>query len=198
MVNLATVVAAEGESGVLPSWLDYPVLPHMGELIFGFIAFGVLYFVIARTAVPRLEQAHADRVEAIEGGMKKAETAQAEAAAALKQYQDQLTEAQGEAQRIREQARAEGAQIISEMREQAQAEATRITVAAQQQIQAERQQAVVQLRSEVGTMATTLASRIVGESLTDDARAGRVVDRFLDELESTAGNGAAHPAGSGS
>ena len=40
------------------------------------------------------------------------------------------------------------------------------------------------LRSEVGTLATTLAGRIVGESLDDDARAARVVDRFLDELES--------------
>jgi F-type H+-transporting ATPase subunit b len=41
----------------------------------------------------------------------------------------------------------------------------------------------VSLRSEVGTLATTLAGRIVGETLTDDARAARVVDRFLEDLE---------------
>jgi F-type H+-transporting ATPase subunit b len=185
VVIVASLVAAE-EGGALPSWLEYPVLPHMGELIFGFIAFGLLYFVVSRVAVPRLEQAHAERTAAIEGGLQKAEAAQAEAAAALKSYQDQLSEAQGEAQRIREQARAEGAQILAEMREQAQTEANRITAAAQQQIQAERQQAVVQLRTEVGSMATTLASRIVGESLQDEARTSRVIDRFLDELESSA------------
>jgi F-type H+-transporting ATPase subunit b len=50
-------------------------------------------------------------------------------------------------------------------------------------IAAERQAAVVSLRSEVGTLATTLAGRIVGETLTDDARAARVVDRFLEDLE---------------
>jgi F-type H+-transporting ATPase subunit b len=35
----------------------------------------------------------------------------------------------------------------------------------------------------VGSLATELASRIVGESLTDEARQGRMVDRFLDGLE---------------
>jgi F-type H+-transporting ATPase subunit b len=69
------------------------------------------------------------------------------------------------------------------MREQAQAEARRITESAQAQIQAERQQALIALRTEVGTLATDLASRIVGESLTDEARQSRMVDRFLDELE---------------
>src|SRR6266581_2551569 len=68
-------------------------------------------------------------------------------------------------------------------REQAQAEARRITESAQAQIEAERQQALTALRTEVGTLATELASRIVGESLTDEARQSRMVDRFLDELE---------------
>ena len=51
------------------------------------------------------------------------------------------------------------------------------------QIEAERQQALTALRTEVGNLATELASRIVGESLTDEARQSRMVDRFLDELE---------------
>ena len=66
---------------------------------------------------------------------------------------------------------------------EAQAEARRITESAQAQIEAERQQALTALRTEVGTLATELASRIVGESLTDEARQSRMVDRFLDELE---------------
>ncbi len=173
----AVLVAAEEPSA------KTPVLPHVGELIFGFIAIAILYFVVAKYVVPRLEAIFAERTAAIEGGIQKAEAAQAEASAALQEYQAQLAEARGEAQRIREDARAEGAAIIAEMRERAQSEANRITAAAQQQIQAERQQAVVQLRSEVGRMATDLASRIVGESLEDHVRQSNVVDRFLAELE---------------
>jgi F-type H+-transporting ATPase subunit b len=41
------------------------------------------------------------------------------------------------------------------------------------------------LRAEVGTIATRLAERVVGESLEDDARSQRVVERFLAELEAS-------------
>jgi F-type H+-transporting ATPase subunit b len=182
-----TPLAAEGEG----FWATaYPIIPHPGELIVGFIAIAILYWVVTSKVVPRLERIFAERTAAIEGGIAKAEAAQAEASAALEQYKAQLAEARGEAQKIREDARAEGAAIIAELRERAQVEASRITSAAQQQIQAEHQQALVQLRSEVGTMATTLASKIVGESLEDHARASGVVDRFLDELERSS-NGAA-------
>ena len=60
---------------------------------------------------------------------------------------------------------------------------TEPAVPAQAQIEAERQQALTTRRAEVGTLATELASRIVGESLADQARQSRMVDRFLDELE---------------
>lgn len=190
---LTTALAAEesAEEGVhLPAWVEYPVLPHLGELIFGIVAFVILYVVVARKVVPRLEELFSERAAAIEGGMEKAEQAQAEAAAALEEYRSRLAEARQEASRIREEARAEGAAIIAELREQAQTEAARITAGAHQQIEAERQQAVVQLRAEVGRLAIDLASRIVGESLEDEARQRRVVERFLDDLD------AAEPAGS--
>jgi len=175
-----TFLAAEGSVG----WPEKaPILPHPAELIIGLIAFGILYWLIATKVMPRFEQVYAERTAAIEGGMQKAEEAQAEAAAALEQYRAQLAEARGEASRIREEAREEGSQILAELRAQAQAEAQRITEAAHTQITAERQQAVVQLRSEIGTLATQLASRVVGESLEDEARQRRTVERFLAELE---------------
>ena len=73
--------------------------------------------------------------------------------------------------------------MMAEARERAVAEAARVTEQAQVQIAAERAQAATQLKGEVGTLATTLASKIVGESLSDDARSQRVVDRFLADLD---------------
>ncbi len=160
-----------------------PILPLWGELIFGLIAFGILYWIVAKKVVPRLEEVYAERTAAIEGGMQQAEQAQAEAQAALEQYQAQLHEARAEANRIREEAREQGASIIAELRAQAQTEAARITDSAKKQIDAERQQAIVQLRTEVGALSTDLASRIVGESLHDETRQKGIVDRFLAELE---------------
>ena len=124
-----------------------------------------------------------ERAAAIEGGMQQAEDAQAEAKAALEKYNAQLAGARTEANEIRETAREQGASIVAEMRGQAQAEAARITESAKRQVDAERQQAVVSLRQEVGALSTTLASKIVGESLEDEVRQNGIVDRFLAELE---------------
>jgi F-type H+-transporting ATPase subunit b len=181
---LALISATTTDTATDNGWGgQLPIIPHPSELIVGLVFFAIVYWAMAKYVVPRFEAMYAERTAAIEGGIEEAKQAQAEATEALHQYQAQLASARAEAGQIREEARAQGAQIIVEMREQAQAEAERIRVSAEQQITAERQQAVVQLRSDVGRLATDLASRIVGESLEDEARQSRVVDRFLEELE---------------
>jgi F-type H+-transporting ATPase subunit b len=160
-----------------------PLLPSWPEFIIGTILFVLVFGVLAKLLLPRIQQTLAERTEQIEGGLAKSEEAQSEATALLDQYRQQLAEARHEASRLRAEAQEQGAQIIADMREQAQAEARRVTEAAQAQIEAERQQALISLRAEVGTLATELASRIVGESLADQARQSRMVDRFLSELE---------------
>ena len=166
-----------------------PLLPHLVEFLLALVVFGLLYLAIKRYVVPNFEKTFAERTTAIEGGLKAAETKQAEADARLAELEKQLGDARHEAARIREEAREQGAQIVAEMRETAQAESARIVEHGKAQIEAERQQAVTSLRAEVGALATGLAGRIVGESLEDEARQSRVVERFLADLE--ASNGAA-------
>ncbi|MDE8669057.1 F0F1 ATP synthase subunit B [Pseudarthrobacter sp. H3Y2-7] len=167
--------ATEGETN--------PLVPNVWEMGVVLVGFAVLMFIVVKFVVPMFEKTFAERAEAIEGGIAKAEKAQAEASAALEEYKQQLTDARAEANRIREEARAEGAQILADLKEKAAAESARITAQAHVQIESERQAAVVSLRSEVGSLATTLAGRIVGEALNDDERSARVVDRFLADLE---------------
>lgn len=168
-----------------------PLLPSWPEFIIGIICFVVVFGVLGRILMPRILKTLEEREDAIQGGINRADEAQAEAAAVLQQYRAQLEDAKHEAARMREEAREEGAQIIAELRERAEAEARRITESAQSQIEAERQQALTSLRTEVGTLATELASRIVGESLADTARQGRMVDRFLADLEAGAASAGA-------
>lgn len=159
------------------------LIPHPVEFVLAVIFFVTLVVLMKKFVVPAFEQAYAERTAAIEGGLAAAETKQAEADAKLAALDQQLSEARHEAARIREEAREQGATIVAEMREQATADASRIIEAGKAQIEAERQQAIISLRAEVGTLATGLAGRIVGESLDDEALSGRVVERFLAELE---------------
>ena len=162
-----------------------PLLPALPEFIAGIVLFIVIWFVMAKKVVPAFEKTYQERSAAIQGGIEKAEAAQAEAAAALEEYRQQLAGARDEASSIREEAKAQGAQILAEMRTKAQEEADRLIAQAKAQIEAERVQAVQQLRGEIGGLATNLAGKIVGESLDDDERARRTVDRFISDLEAS-------------
>ena len=166
-----------------------PLLPNIWEIAITAIGFLILLFIVTKYVVPMFESIYQDRKEAIEGGLAKAEKAQAEAAAARAEYNQQLESARLEAQKIREEARAEA--ILADYKQRATVEATRITDNAQKTIEAERSAALISLRSEVGTLATALAGKIVGESLNDDERSNRVVDRFLADLETEQRNAGA-------
>jgi F-type H+-transporting ATPase subunit b len=147
------------------------------------IAFAIIVFILGRYVIPRIDAALTKRQEQIRKEFADAKKAQEDAEAAEHEYKSQLVEARHEAARIREEAREQGVAIIAEMRQTAQAESDRIISHAHSQLEAERQQVINQLRTEVGSIATTLASTIVGESLEDDERRSRTVERFISELE---------------
>jgi F-type H+-transporting ATPase subunit b len=145
--------------------------------------FLVLLWLLARFVIPPINRAMTRRQEAIRQEFDDLEEAKADARKAEEEFKAQIADARHEAARIREEAREQGAAIIAEMREQAQTEASRIVEHGHTQIEAERKAAMASLRAEVGALATSLAERIVGESLEDDERSTRVVDRFLVDLE---------------
>jgi F-type H+-transporting ATPase subunit b len=163
--------------------LESNFLVPNGTFFVELIAFAIMFFILAKYIVPPINRAMSARQEAIRQQFAELDQAKEEANSAKDEFQSQIAEARQEAARIREEAREQGAAIIAEMREQAQAEAARIVEHGKTQIDAERQQAVASLRAEVGGLATELASRIVGESLEDQARQGRVVERFLADLD---------------
>jgi len=162
-----------------------PVLPEPADLIWGTLAFVIVLGFFLWKILPSMNAMLDARADAIQGGIARADEAQAQATAALEEYTAKLADARGEAAAIRDQARADGAKIVADAKEHAQAEAARVTANAQAQIAAERQTAFVQLRGEVGTLAIDLAGGVIGETLADDKRAQSVVDRFLADLEAS-------------
>ncbi len=168
-----------------------------GTFLVELAAFALLFFLLAKYVIPPINRAMVNRQNAIRKEFDDLEKARADANAAEAEFKAQIADARHEAARIREEAREQGATIVAEMRQQGEAEKTRIIENGHAQIAAERQQAVASLRAEVGTLATTLAGRIVGESLDDDERSARVVDRFLADLDTLEESQAARTDGAG-
>jgi F-type H+-transporting ATPase subunit b len=178
---ITTYLATEAEHN--------PIVPLWQELVLGSIAFAIVCYVLMKFVFPRMEETFRARVDAIEGGLKRAEEAQAEANQLLEQYRAQLAEARTEAARIRDEARADAEGIRQDVLATAREESERIINAGRDQLVAQREHIVRDLRAEVGSLAVELAGRIVGESLADEARSRGTVDRFISEL------GGAEPAG---
>lgn len=188
-LTAASTLAAETET--VEGWRL--LVPASYDILWSAVVLVVIAVVFYKLVLPKFQAVLDERTEKIEGGLARAASAQEDAARAKAENEQQLQEARTEAARIREEARAEATAIVAEARVKATAEQARIAENAQRQIEAERQQAAVQLRGDVGSLATELASKIVGESLADEARRSRVVERFLDELDAqttaTAGKG---------
>jgi F-type H+-transporting ATPase subunit b len=179
-LTAAVMPAAEGDAKGIQL-----LIPEVYDIFWSSIIVLIIAIAFYKYVLPTFQKVLDERTAKIEGGIAKAESVQAEADAALVRYTQELADARAEAAKIREDARGEGTAIVAEHRVKATAEADRIIEAAQRQLEAERKQVSVSLRTEVGALATQLASKIVGESLEDTARQSRVVDRFLDELEAS-------------
>lgn len=188
MIHALVRAAAEGESS------PNPLLPETYDIVWSLVCFIVILVAFWKVFLPKMQKMLDERSAAIEGNIAKADEAQRDAEAALEQYTAQLADARQEAAAIRDQARVDGQRILAELKEQAATDAARITQSAQAQIEAERQAAVVSLRNEVGSLAIDLASGVIGESLSDDARATAVVDRFLADLEASEASNQAEKA----
>ena len=156
-----------------------------GTFLVSLLAFAILVWIFGKYLIPPINKAMTARQEAIRAEFSDLEEAKASAREAEAEYKEQLNNAKHEAAKIREDAREQGAQIVQDARDKAQVEADRMIEHAHTQIEADRKAAFASLRRDVGSLATTLAGRIVGESMDDDERQGRVVERFLADLEET-------------
>lgn len=165
---------------------ENPLIPATYDILWGTVSFFVVLFVFWKFVLPAFTRVVTERREKIEGGIERAEVMQAEAARSRAAYAAQLENAAKEAAAIRTSAHSDGDAIVNAARAEAVATAEAVTARADAQIQVERAAAVGALQRDVGALALDLASRIVGESLTDDQRARATVDRFIADLERTA------------
>jgi F-type H+-transporting ATPase subunit b len=172
------------------------IIPN-ATIIFEFIALFLLLFLLRRYALPPLLRAMEERQEVIKKQIEESKEARENLEKAQQEYKDALAQARHEATQMRDQARSDAKRIREELEQKAREEAAAIAAANQRQMEIERQRVMSQLRREMGGLAVELASRIVGESLEDEARRSRTVDRFIEEVEAESGQPTSAGAGGG-
>jgi len=177
---MLAILAAEG---------DLKITPDLGELILATIAFGLLVAFLVKKVFPRLKQSLEDRTAKIQGQLEEAERTKREADQLLEQYRAQLADARTEVQRIIDEGKRTADALRADLVAKAEAEAAEIVRRAQTDVAGERDRAMQQLRRSVGDLSIQLASRVIEQEMRNADAARQLVDRAIDELAGTSGNG---------
>ena len=168
--RVAAQVTAEGESALFQVNLFWVIVSALN-----FIVFFALIWTFAFKPVSRMLD---ERRERIEQGLKDAEQARRDRENAEAERVATLGEARKEANDIL----ARGQRLAQETRDAdiaaTREELERMRQRAASEIDAEKQRAIAELRGEVADLALAAASRVVGESMTDE-RQRRLVNEFL-------------------
>ena len=158
-------------------------LPETYDIVWSLIILIIVALFFYKFFLPKFQSVFDERTAKIEGGLAKAEQAQKDAEEAKKKYQAQLSTARVEASKISDDARAEASHIIADARSRAETEAAQITANAERSLESQQQKAMVNLKGEVGSLATSLASKILGSELQDSAVQTQMIDQMLADME---------------
>ena len=157
--------------------------PEFGLVFWMFVAFAVLFLVLAKWGWPAIMKSVESRADLIDKGVEYAQNAK-----------DQLDHAREEAEKYIDEARKQQAemlrdadrmktQIIEEARNEAQKEAKKQMDAAKVAIEQSRKEAELRLRDEVSSFALEIASKVVRKQMADEKAQSQLVNSLLDEIE---------------
>lgn len=154
-----------------------------GTFLAEIFAFLIILAVMYKFVVPPLQKSVTLRQEMIRKQIQDSKEAKERLDAAEAEYKTMVSDARTEAAKARADGNKIRQEIIDSAKDEARNEAKAVTTRAEARLEVERRQVFAELRGEIGRLAVELSERIVGESLADDERQSRVVDRFLADLE---------------
>lgn len=133
------------------------------------ITFGVLYWVLSTTLLPRVGEVIAARAERIQGDLARAQVMKKETDELIASYEAKLGEARRKANEMERAVEADAAKTAAERQARQSAELADQIKSAESRIAAARAQAMSNLRDVAGEVARAAAERLVGQSIGADA-----------------------------
>jgi len=161
LIVLASSQAAEGGGNNF-------LVPN-GTFFFVLAIFLVVLGVIGTFVVPPILQVLRERDAMVAKTQADNKKSAEQFAAAQADYEEAMTEARVQASSHRENARAEGRKVIEDARTRAEQEVASTLQVANEQLKRERDAVELDLRTNVGAMSATLASRILGVDVSPSA-----------------------------
>ncbi|HYK81730.1 MAG TPA: F0F1 ATP synthase subunit B [Gemmatimonadales bacterium] len=159
-----------------------PLTVDGGLVIWTLVVFGLLLFVLRRSAWPVLLAAVREREQRLEQQIAEAERNRVEAAALLEQHRKLLAAAKSEGQEILNKAKALAEKEREVLVARARGEAEQLLARARREIEEEKNKALLALRRDAVELTIAAASRLIAAKLDSEANR-RLVTEYLATLE---------------
>ncbi len=160
-----------------------PVMPALPELLWGGIAFLIVFIGLAKVGFPAIKKGLADREARIRADLDGAEQARMTAQSELAAYQTQLAEARKEASGILDEARLQAEAVRKELVAKAEADAQELRGKAADDIRLASERAMSDLTAKVSELSVQLAEKIVEKNI-DPASQQQLVENFINQVGS--------------
>lgn len=168
-----TEVPSEGHNAGFP---PFQRDTFASQLVWLAITFVVLYALVAKLALPRVDRIFAARRERVEADMAQARRLREEADAALAAYEKALADAHGRGQTIESETHAKLTADAEARRKTLEAELHAKLAEAEKAIAATKQSAMANVRSIAADAAAAIVERLIGAAPSGPAVAAAVDD----------------------
>ena len=157
--------------------------PDFGLVFWMFIAFILLFLVLAIWGWPVLLKNMDSRADTIDKGVEYAREAKEKldnARLEAQKYIEEAREQQAESLRLADKMKSD---IIEQAKKEASVEAQKVMEQARVAIEQQRKEAELQFRNEVSKFSIEIAEKMVRQSMSSDKAQTQLVDKLLDEIE---------------
>ena len=158
--------------------------PDFGLIFWMFIAFIILFAVLAIWGWPVILKNMDQRADTIDKGVEYAREAKTQLDNAKEEARKYMDEAQQQQAEMLREADRMRSQLIEEAKKEASLEAKKVMDAARISIEQQRKEAELQFRNEVSKFSLDIAEKMVRGNLADDKSHHDLVDKMLDEIKS--------------
>jgi F-type H+-transporting ATPase subunit b len=174
MVFIATWASAKGgDKGVMDI--------EVGLMFWTFVTFIVLLFLLRAFAWKPLIEILKKREETIRDSIDEAKKAKEEAQGLVDEHKAEMAELEKSVEAVLEKGRVQAEALGAEITEKAREEATRIKNRTEAEIVRAKEEALLDVRSEVLGLSTTIASKILARNLEPEDQ-NKIVDEVLAEV----------------
>jgi len=154
-----------------------------GTVIWTTIAFGVIFFLLAKFAWKPILAMIAERERSIENALNEAKKAKEEMAGLKSDNEVLLREARAQRDAMLQEAKEIKDRVIGEAKEKAKEEADRILTATKAEIENQKKAAMAELKNQVGQLSVEIAEKLLRNQLDNKQQQDALLNSLLQEAK---------------